>query len=80
MTLDVQLLLIFQFPGLSNPLANPVSCAHGEVAFLSEDRYGCGPWPQNPDGPFLLLPGQTAQILGSAVLLLASFLQPGFLT
>lgn len=31
------------------------------------------------DGPFLL-PGQTAQVLGGAVLLPASFLQPGFLT
>lgn len=48
MTLDMQLLLVFQFPGLSNPLANPVSCAHGEVAFLSEDRCGYGHWPQNP--------------------------------
>lgn len=31
------------------------------------------------DGPFLLVPGQMAQILGNAVLLLASFQQLGFL-
>ena len=34
MTLGSQLLLIFQFPGLSNPLANFVSCVHGRVGFV----------------------------------------------
>lgn len=33
MTSGSQLLLIFQFPGLSNPLANLVSCVRGGLAF-----------------------------------------------
>lgn len=48
MTSGSQLLLVFQFPGLSNPLANLVSCARGGVGSLWEDGYGYGHWPQNP--------------------------------
>lgn len=48
MTSRSQLLLIFQFPGLSNPLANLVLYARGGVRFSEEDGCGCGHWPQNP--------------------------------
>lgn len=74
MTSGLQLLTIFQFPGLSSPLANPVSCAHGGVGFREEDGHGCGHWlsstlPDGWAGPFLRVPGQIAQIFENAVLL-----------
>lgn len=47
MTLGLQLLLIFQCPGLANPLANFLLCAWWGW-MLEEDAYGCGHWLRVP--------------------------------
>lgn len=83
MTLGSQLLLIFQFPGLSDPLGYLVSCMLGGGGLFVGGWMWM--WPLGSeshfrmDGPFLQVPGPIAQTSGNGILLLASLQQLGFL-